>query len=193
MAKRYAIWIARRECSDAIQMVEDIERLGWKLTGRRQQLLVDQSGKVDGFSGAKIPKKLWGVLPRLMAEGQGVRLSLKRGPFGIGMSYFCVGNLCVVDVNWKSAEAPEDVFYELFLPLATGLQACFAALVFSEADWWPAGFQMHDGVVEVRAEAIDWIHNEHEVYLCESQLEVVRGVRIGSRYNSDWFNATLRL
>ena len=58
MAKRYAIWIARRECSDAVKMVEDIERLGWEFTGRRQQLLVDEDGEIDGFAGAKIPKKL---------------------------------------------------------------------------------------------------------------------------------------
>lgn len=191
MPKKYAVCVAHRDVADPHKMIQVVAEQGWSLTGRMNYLEPVESGANELILGDKIPKKLWGHLPRLMLDGRSILFPVRKEVFEISLSYICDGDLRAIAVNWKGLAAPENLYSELFLPLASGLGANVAALVHSEGDWASNGFQNNRGVLEIRRSLIDWARHEHHLYVRESARDMVRGVNLGDSAEGGWLHATL--
>ena len=191
MPKKYAVCVAHRDAVDPHEMVQVIEGQGWSLTGRMNYLEPVGSGAIEFCLGDKIPKNLWGHLPKLMMDGRSILFPIRNEMFEVYLSYVCDGDLRAIEVNWKSLGAPENLYSELFLPLASGFGACVAALIHSEGDWASDGFHENGGVLEVRASSIKWAGDKHNLYVHKSARNMVRGIILDSTARGEWLHAAL--
>ena len=191
MPKKYAVCVAPRDVVDPREMVEVIEARGWQLTGRMHYLEPDEEGLTAAILGNKIPKKLWTELPEVMQEGRSISFLISKSGFEIQLTYICDGDVLAIAANWKSLAAPESVYSDLFLPLASGFGAWVAALIHSEGDWASDGFRSDHGGLEVRRSLISWAENEHQLHVRESARDRVRGVSLGNSAGEGWLQAKL--
>jgi|GEM_PF-4618051 len=191
MPKKYAVCVALRDDADPRGLVHVIEKRGWQATGRMHYLEPDEQNSSAAILGSKIPKKLWRQFPELMLDERSILFPIKKNGFEINMRYICDRNLRAVEVAWKSLAAPEDLYSDLFLPLASGFGACLAACIQSEGDWASDGFRNDCGALEVRPSSIGWAQDEHQLYVCKTARNMVRGVVLGGAAGDGWLHATL--